>query len=185
MPNCDIDFGKWNKLDAALGAVDCEVVNLNGLGLNELPPQLFEMVNLRKLDASTNNLKALPAELGALKQLEVLNLNKNKLTALGPVIGEFTNLKELILGHYFGGGQANLTTLPPEIGKLTKLKELWACGLSITHIPPEIALLKDNLEKLFLYADDGDYIHSNPICGNPEELDKLRAWLPNTMIVYK
>ena len=70
------------------------------------------------LDLSGLGLTALPPEIAALTALKVLELNNNQLTALAPEIGALTALKELYLANN------QLTALPPEIAALTALQRL-------------------------------------------------------------
>ena len=66
------------------------------------------------LDLVGMDLTSLPPEIGELTNLTGLNLSDNQLTSLPPEIGKLTNLTELVLSG------DRLTSLPPEIGKLTK-----------------------------------------------------------------
>lgn len=66
-------------------------LNLSSLGLTELPPELFELTNLRVLWLSDNQLYSLPPQIGALSQLAPLRLNQNRLAALPPRFGALAN----------------------------------------------------------------------------------------------
>ena len=98
-------------------------------------------------------------------------------------------METLLLGSPYGGisGQIQnpMRTLPESIGNLGNLKMMYMPGLKIESLPPSIAQLKDSLESLVLYVDDGDYTHSNPICRNPDAIVQLKEWLPNTEIVHE
>lgn len=59
-------------------------LNLSSLGLTEMPPELFELNNLRVLWLSDNQLHSLPPKIGALRQLTRLRLNRNQFVALPP-----------------------------------------------------------------------------------------------------
>ena len=96
-------------------------VKLKRKNLTTLPPEIWNLTNLRLLWLDRNQLTTLPPEIGNLKNLEWLDLFDNQLTTLPPEIGNLTNLEGLGLINN------KLTTLPPEIGKLTKLEWL---GLS-------------------------------------------------------
>jgi Leucine-rich repeat (LRR) protein len=76
------------------------------------------------LDLSGMGLTKLPPEIGQLSQLQELNLEDNRLTELPPEIGQLTNLTRLNLRYN------NLTSLPPEIWQLN-LKTLELVGNSV------------------------------------------------------
>ena len=65
------------------------------------------------LEVHTNQLAALPAELGHLANLQTLQLRINQLTALPAEFGHLTGLQTL------GLSDNQLTTLPAEFGELT------------------------------------------------------------------
>lgn len=74
-----------------------KALNLNGLGVNELPPQITQLKQLKNLWAWKNNLTSVPAEIGNLTQLRVLSLQYNQLTSLPPEIAQLTQLRDLYL----------------------------------------------------------------------------------------
>ena len=87
------------------------------------------------LDLSGMGLTTLTPEIGNLTNLTQLILNWNQLTTLTPEIGNLANLTEL----YLNGNK--LTTLPAEFGNLTNLTNLTELGLKgnpIEEIPPEV-----------------------------------------------
>lgn len=51
--------------------------------LQEVPDELWELLELEKLNLSLNNLKVLPPQLALLSNLEVLNLWGNQVTSAG------------------------------------------------------------------------------------------------------
>ncbi len=61
---------------AAARRTNSSHLNLSSLGLTELPPELFDLINLRVLWLSDNQLHSLPPEIGALRQLARLRLNR-------------------------------------------------------------------------------------------------------------
>ncbi|MEM7115426.1 MAG: COR domain-containing protein [Chloroflexota bacterium] len=110
-------------------------LDLGGLGLTAVPPEIAELTHLTRLNISTNKLTAIPAEIGNLTQLGMLFLHNNGLTALPPEVRKLTQLAVLFL--YNNG----LTAFPPEIGKLTQLDELDLSNNKLTIIPSEIGKL--------------------------------------------
>ena len=57
-------------------------LDLSGLGLKSLPPQVGNLTNLTFLDLEHNELTALPSEIGCLTNLTGLGLAGNQLTRL-------------------------------------------------------------------------------------------------------
>ena len=103
----------WKELDLA------------GMDLEELPPEIGELTELEVLilgkwdrEAKGNRLKTLSAEIGQLSQLTTLDLSDNQLSSLPPEIGQLSQLTTLDLSSN------QLSSLPPEIGQLSKLTTL-------------------------------------------------------------
>jgi Leucine Rich repeats (2 copies)/Leucine Rich Repeat len=136
-----------------------------------IPPDLEDLVFLRKLDFNDNNLGGnIPAELGNLGNLEFLGLYRNDLTGQIPAeignltrlekfwcpknnltghipadLGNLTNLKDLDLRQNYLSG-----SIPSELGNLINLEELNLTHNQLTgSIPPELGDL-ENLIKLNL-----------------------------------
>ena len=59
-----------------------EELDLSGMNLTELPPEIATLTNLTTLYLSDNNLTALPEAIATLTNLTTLNLSGNRLTAL-------------------------------------------------------------------------------------------------------
>jgi Leucine-rich repeat (LRR) protein len=74
-------------------------LGLSGLGLTQLPPELWQLTNLQELYLDNNLLNQLPPEIGLLTNLQQLHLTNNQLSQLPPEIGLLTNLQELDLYH--------------------------------------------------------------------------------------
>jgi small GTP-binding protein len=147
---------QWKELDLA------------GMNLTELPPEIGKLTQLEKLilgkwDDKTNksignNLTSLPSEIGKLTNLTELWLDSNQITAIPEAIGKLTNLTELWLNSN------QITAIPEAIGKLTNLTGLWLSSNQITAIPEAIGKLT-NLTWLRL--------DSNQITAIPEAIGKL------------
>jgi len=110
-------------------------VDLTGLGLKTLPPEIGQLKGLNELYIQDNNLTTLPAEIGKLTVLTSLYLYDNQLTEFPPEICQLTTLTELYLG------KNKLTKMPPEIGKLTALSKLYVYSNSLAELPLEIGKL--------------------------------------------
>src|SRR4051794_11510038 len=86
-----------------------DVLDLSGLGLKQMPPEIGQLTALMRLRLDSNQLTTLPPEIGQLTALTHLYLHSNQLTTLPPEIGQLPALTQLSLSRN------QLTTLPPEI----------------------------------------------------------------------
>jgi len=74
-----------------------DMLDLSGLGLTELPPELWQITYLEWLDLSDNHLTRLPPQIGLLTNLKTLGVVGNRLTELPPEIGQLKRLEYLHL----------------------------------------------------------------------------------------
>ncbi len=89
-------------------------LQLDYMGLMEVPFELFRMKNLKKMYVSDNKLCSLPSEIAQLTALEELWVRLAKRLA-----------RDLTSSHVvFQVGGNQLASLPPELGLLTSLKLL-------------------------------------------------------------
>ncbi|MFZ2280594.1 MAG: COR domain-containing protein [Prosthecobacter sp.] len=133
-------------------------LDLSGIGLTMLPPEIGQLTALRYLYLFNNQLSTLPSEIGQLTALTNLYLSNNQLSTLPPEIGKLTTLTSLRLHHN------QLSTLPPEIGKLTTLSDFPLHDNQLSILPPEIGQLH-GLAALFL--------QNNLLCTLPSEIGHL------------
>ena len=133
-------------------------LDLSGMGLKELPGELWELRGLEILLLQENELRNLPKEIGELKQLTQLGLYQNQLTEIPKEIGQLVELQGLWLY------QNKLTNILKEIGRLEKLQKLWLHQNQLTNIPKEIGRL-EKLQKLGL--------HQNQLTNIPKEIGQL------------
>lgn len=138
-------------------------LNLAGLGLTTeelvqaFDPQerglpsisLADLVHLRYLDLTGNELDELPRCVCAMTGLVWLGLNFNQLTALPEEINQLANLKRL----YVRGNR--LATLPDTIGDLRGLVELDLNGNILEDLPGGFAELLEGRPKSDLHIDFG------------------------------
>src|SRR5258706_9870417 len=97
-------------------------LDISGLGLLQLPSEIWQLTNLESLYLNNNQLSQLPIEIGQLTNLESLHLSNNGLSQLPAEIGQLTNLEWLRLDN-----NLTLVTPPPEIvtrGRLATLNFL-------------------------------------------------------------
>ena len=102
--------------------VQWDTLDICGLGLRALAPQMFAYPFLRKLFLNNNKLACLPPEIGRLRNLVHLDVSSNELTDLPAEIGMLVNLKELWLFYN------QLEMLPLEVGSLYQLELLGVEG---------------------------------------------------------
>jgi Leucine-rich repeat (LRR) protein len=91
-------------------------LRLNGLGLEELPAELFGLKHVIMLNLSGNRLSALPPELGTMTQLEGLNLTNNELTVLPKELAGLVALEELHVD------EDKVTWVPEQLAHLVTLQ---------------------------------------------------------------
>ncbi|WP_052436066.1 leucine-rich repeat domain-containing protein, partial [Neochlamydia sp. EPS4] len=139
-------------------------LDLSGVGLTYLPPEICQLSQLRGLYLNQNQLTSLPVEIGGLSQLQELHLNQNQLTILPAEIGQLFQLQELHLN------QNQLTTLPAEIGQLSHLQKLNLNSNQLTTLPAEIGQMSQ-LQEL--------YLTQNQLTSLPAEIGRLSQleWL--------
>ena len=114
------------------GAEEAEVV----VDLQKQNPKLKELpegidATVSTLNLSENELKALPASLGALTRLRQLDLSDNLMAALPEELGECSALEELLLY------KNQLKKLPAAIGKLKSLRVLVSAPPPLPQRHPE------------------------------------------------
>lgn len=129
-------------------------LNLGGLYLTELPPEISRLTDLHVLILWKNRLTAVPDCLRELTQLQILNLSHNKLTAVPDWLGELTQLQPLNLSSN------QLTAVPDSLRELTQLRELDLRSNRLTAVPDWLAEMP-SLKSL--------YIWDNPITQPPPE----------------
>lgn len=105
--------------------------------LDNIPPTLDDMHNLRDVDFSENSLPAVPEALFKLRNLRKLNLSGNKIDKLNMTEGEWEHLETLNMSHN------QLTVIPDCVVKLTRLTRLYASNNQLTFegIPSGIGKL--------------------------------------------
>jgi internalin A len=133
-------------------------LDLSGLELEELPPEIAKCTQLETLLLTgcdekktseeqtrwlTNKLTKFPDAVFQLTNLKILNLNHNPITSIPEDLGQLSNLKQLTL---FG---TQITQLPEAIGQLSNLAELDLQYNQITQLPEAFGKLS-NLTELNL-----------------------------------
>ena len=115
-----------------------EKLDLESVGIMNIPKEISSLKNLKELDLSGNKLHELPETIGNLPKLKVLYLSDNKLTKLPESITSLKKLKTLWIDYN------DFKEFPEQITKLTNLRHLLFYGTKITNVPESIL----NLTKL-------------------------------------
>ena len=125
-------------------------VKAPGRGVTEVTGYIGELVNLREVDLSDNEIKSLPKQITVLKQLSKKNANvsfhgnpvwsnlnwENQAFSSYPeILVHFTELRTLSLRRN------QIKSIPISISRLGKLNVLLLQNNSIHHLPHEITLL--------------------------------------------
>lgn len=134
-------------------------VNLSGLGLNEIPKELFLLEDLRELYLDNNNIIDIPYEITKFDKLGKLSINRNKLKIIPDFISELSALWSLSLAYneieYITESISNLRRLaildlrynrilyiPENIGNLEMLLILNLKNNNIDKIPSSVSKFK-------------------------------------------
>lgn len=136
-PTIDLAYVGMSELDPRRH-LHSAVVNLDiyNNALKRLPNQVGELLSLECLDASENDLTALPSSLMNLAQLVSLNVAGNRLTALPGDIHRLASLRHLNVSDN------ELDTLPTRIGGLGTLEELDVGGNKLPRLPEQVGRLR-------------------------------------------
>ena len=81
-----------------------------------LNKSINELINLKRLDLSSNKITSIPKEIPALTNLENLYLSYNKITSIPEEISALTNLGDLYLSNN------KITSIPKEIREINGLR---------------------------------------------------------------
>ena len=160
----EVPIGQWGGVSTDSDGRVVKLV-LKGQDLTgEIPPELFDLTNLRVLNLSGNEelTGEIPSQIANLANLTGLVLKDNNLTGeIPPEIGKLTNLRVLYLhGNQLAGA------IPPTLGNLLRLRGLDLNGNQLVgEIPAELG----NLTALSELS-----LHNNQLTGEiPEELGNL------------
>ena len=111
-------------------------LNLNNAGLTgELPSEIGELTQLRRLTLFGNELTSLPESIGQLSELEYLDLDQNQLTELPESLGNLVKLRTLWLARN------QLTELPTSLGNLVNLEFLFVQENQLIGLPASVGNL--------------------------------------------
>ncbi len=120
--------------------VDLEKINIESNQVKTLPQGITKLKNLKALDLSRNKIKKIPKQIDKLKKLEYLDISRNDLRELPESLVNCTKLKFLDLSH----SRFN-ETFPSFIFDLANLESLnisWITGGRYLDMPEGISKLK-------------------------------------------
>lgn len=120
------------------------ILQLNFKRLRQIPPKVFEMHNLRKLDLGRNFIDSIPPEIGTLTRLEELDLRRNRIRTVPPEVGQLTRLRRINLSRN------PILELPDEMGNLVRLEELILWMTGVVAFPPTFVALNESLKVIDL-----------------------------------
>lgn len=139
-------------------------VNITDLRLEnnkliEIPDEVQNLINLKRIIISNNNVTKISPELAKLSLLEDFRIQQNKLKKVPRTTFQLTRLKILILSHN------ELTSISTDIENLKNLTQLHLQENQIEKIPSEIGKLNE-LTHL--------YLNNNPISYLPHSINNLK-----------
>ena len=109
------------RIEAVRASKDT-TLDLSNQGIRVLPPQIFELTWLEDLVLDGNMLVEIPDEISNLKNLRRLSVSENDLMVVPETLGELVGLEKLYLGYN------SLSEVPDSIGNLVKLVKLNIAG---------------------------------------------------------
>jgi internalin A len=107
-------------------------LNLTGLPISALPPEIGQLQSLQSLDLGSTKISELPPEIGQLQSLEVLDLSHTRISKLPPEIGRLQYLRALDLEG------TEISALPQELGALDDALLLRLRGLALPEPYPDL-----------------------------------------------
>ena len=185
-----IKFGNsFEKLEKQMNLPHEQLVefDITGLNLTEVPNFIsnYSLIKSFKINSLRKNYRAI-FNVGTFKRIKSQSIEIFEadcgLKTIPEIIKNMLNLRELSLGEFYGGTN-EISIIPDWIGELTKLEKLVLVGNNIQSFPLSIMNCK-NLKHIYLHYDDGDHVHSNPVCQNSLEIEKLKQLLPECNIIF-
>ena len=110
-------------------------LDLEGLDLVTLPPELDQLTTLTTLNLNHNQLSALPTTFANLVELQTLHLRGNQFPGLPAQLSRLPNLRTL------DASDNNITGVPTSFPQLTDLETLSLYGNQLTGLPPQLTRL--------------------------------------------
>ena len=132
---------------------DVQAFKLTGKA-RSIPPEIFQMRNLRILDLSKAKINFIPSEIAELDQLEELILKKTMLRTFPKEVLILQNLRILDISF------TEIIFLPEDIEKLWALEELDLRGTDIDVLPSSMSLMESlkviDMRLIYMNKSDQD-----------------------------
>ncbi|KAL1493474.1 hypothetical protein ABEB36_011519 [Hypothenemus hampei] len=158
----ELDFSRCGISDVPnevyINSPTLEVLHLEGNKLKDLSPQLFQCIDLRYLNISDNEIRAIPPLISKLSNLQVLIFSKNLLEGVHPNLDKLTRLTMIDLS------MNDLGKVPDAILSLINLQQLYLNDTGIDFVPANIGRLS-HLRILEL--------RDNNLCELPKSIRRL------------
>ncbi len=116
----------FKKEGLHLGIINLALSNMD---LKYIPPEVWEMSNLKKLLLSRNQITTLPAKIKNLRHLEVLKLDRNNLTTLPDELSALKNLKALSIRENYE------LQVPSQVFNILSLEEIDCSHCKLNETP--------------------------------------------------
>lgn len=125
----------WVNLDPYLWTLSMRIVrlDLSYNHLEEVPPQIGELVVMRELILSFNKIHTIPPEIGKARRLKKVFLNSNRLKRIPVEFGQLDSLEELFLNENV------LEEVPVALARLFSLRILKLSNNRLRTLPCELA----------------------------------------------
>ena len=128
--------------------VDLRDLDLSNNPLTKIPPELFKLTNLRRLNLSTCDLKDVSSAIDAWTQLQTLDLSGNIISFLPHNLCALTQLKRLFLSD----NRLQLDGIPKNIGNMINLESFIAARNQLVSVPASMCTCLQ-LKKLVLTSN--------------------------------
>jgi internalin A len=145
---------------------------LSGNQLSQLPPQIGELKELRRLYLNGNNLGGIPIEITRLSKLTHLVIDGNQFIFLPDSIVRLENLQYLSLTLH---PQSNFEKMFSLIGSLPALESLKLDLGMLSEIPPQVLKLT-NINALHIISPTVSTLPAEVL--KMFELKQLNLWMP-------
>ena len=107
-------------------------LDLGGFGLTEIPPEVFELTDLKVLWLHDNNIAEVPDDISKLEELQQIRLYNNHVRELPSSISNLQKLSVLWIQNN------EMEELPDELGECTLLSVLSVAENKLTRMPYSI-----------------------------------------------
>jgi Leucine-rich repeat (LRR) protein len=135
-----------------------QMLDLSGLELRAIPPEISALTRLRQLNLSNNQISSIPDSLSKLSRLKKLDLGGNEISSIPDSLSKLSRLKKLDLA------ENQIIIIPDSLSKLSQLQKLYLDDNQISSIPDSLGSLPQ-LQEL--------YLENNQISSIPDSLGSL------------